>query len=31
MIGMGKLDSYMQKNEPVLFSYTIYKYKCKMD
>ena len=25
-----KLDSYMQKNQNVVLSYTIYKYKLKM-
>ena len=28
---LGKLDSYMQKNETVSLSYTIHKYKFKMD
>ena len=28
---LGKLDSYIQKNETGLLSYTIYKNKLKMD
>ena len=29
--GVGKLDSYMQKNQTGPFSYTIYKNKLKTD
>ena len=29
--GVGKLDSYMQKNQTGLLSHTMYKNKLKMD